>query len=239
MAESCDTVFYVIGHKFHKDGRERLQHWARELGFGARTGVDLATEAKGRVPDKEWKKDFNKNNPEYQRWYPGDTVNMAIGQGDLLATPLQLAVFYGAIANGGMVYRPHVGKAMISWDGNVKREFKPKAEDKKRLPVSREVIEYTQKSLEKVTTDGTAAGAFNRFPVKVAGKTGTSQVRGKDDFAWFVCYAPIDEPKYVVVVIVEQGGHGGSTAAPAARKILSAAFGINDSGAGYVYDPSR
>lgn len=239
MAESCDIVFYVMGHSFHKDGQERLQHWARELGFGTRTGVDLATEARGRVPDKEWKREFNKKSPEYQRWYPGDTVNIAIGQGDLLATPLQLATFYGAIANGGMVYRPHVGKAMISWDGNVKREFKPKPEDKKRLPVSKEIIAYTQSSLTKVTEEGTGAGAFNGFPVKVAGKTGTSEVRGKDDFAWFVCYAPVDEPKFVVVVLVEQGGHGGSTAAPAARKILAAAFGINDQGAGYVYDPSR
>ncbi|MDI6816755.1 MAG: penicillin-binding protein 2 [Actinomycetota bacterium] len=239
MAESCDTVFYVMGQNFHKDGQERLQYWARELGFGARTGVDLATEARGRVPDKEWKREFNKSNPEYQRWYPGDTVNMAIGQGDVLATPLQLATFYGAIANGGMVYRPHIGKAMISWDGNVKREFKPKTEDKKRLPVSKETIAYTQASLEKVTERGTGTGAFNGFPVKVAGKTGTSEVRGKDDFAWFVCYAPVDEPKFVVVVLVEQGGHGGSTAAPAARKILAAAFGLNDQGAGYVYDPSR
>ncbi|MBS3908830.1 MAG: penicillin-binding protein 2 [Actinobacteria bacterium] len=239
MAESCDIVFYVMGQNFQKDGRERLQYWARALGFEARTGVDLATEAQGRIPDKEWKRDFNKNNPEYRRWFPGDTVNMAIGQGDVLATPLQVATFYGAIANGGMVYRPHIGKAMISWDGNVKREFKPKPEDKKRLPVSKDTITYTQSSLEKVIEQGTGAGAFNGFPIKVAGKTGTSEVRGKDDFAWFVCYAPVDEPKFVVVVLVEQGGGGGSTAAPAARKILAAAFGLNDRGAGYVYDPSR
>jgi penicillin-binding protein 2 len=90
-----------------------------------------------------------------------------------------------------------------------------------------------------VIEQGTGTGSFNGFPIKVAGKTGTAEVRGKDDFAWFVCYAPVDEPKFVVVVLIEQGGHGGSTAAPAARQILAAAFGLNDQGAGYVYDPSR
>ncbi|MBE0446889.1 MAG: penicillin-binding protein 2 [Actinobacteria bacterium] len=239
MAESCDTVFYIIGHRFYKDARERLQYWSRVFGFGSRSGIDLPTETKGRVPDKKWKREFNRNNPEYQPWYPGDTVNMAIGQGDLLVTPLQIAAFYGAIANGGTFYRPHVGKAMISWDGNVKTEFKPKPEDAKRLPVSKEIIRFIQKSLESVTTQGTASGAFNGFPARVAGKTGTAQVSGKDDFAWFVGYAPAEEPRYVAVVIVEQGGHGGSTAAPAVRKILATALGYNDKGVGYVYDPSR
>ncbi|MBI4733956.1 MAG: hypothetical protein HY779_03950 [Rubrobacteridae bacterium] len=240
MAESCDTVFYNIGHRFYKDSKERLQYWARACGIGAQTGVDLSMEAKGRVPDKEWKKDFNRNNPDYQKWYPGDTVNIAIGQGDLLATPLQLASLYGAIANGGIMYRPHLGKAIISWDGNIKREFKLKPEDKKRLPISADVMRFTQTSLERVTqSGGTAAGAFTGFKEQVAGKTGTAQVKGKDDFAWFIGYAPVKEPRYVVVVMVEQGGHGGSIAAPAVRKILAAAFGFVDNGAGIVKDFSR
>lgn len=241
ISDSCDTVFYIIGHKFYKETDERLQYWARLFGIGSLTGIDLPMEAKGRVPDKEWKRKYNlKYDREFQRWYPGDTVNMSIGQGDLLATPLQIASFYGAIANGGMFYRPHVGKAMMSWDENIKREFKVKPEDKRRLDVPKEIIDFNREALEEVTEQGTAAGAFSGFPAKVAGKTGTAQVRGKDDFAWFVGYAPADEPRYVVVVMVEQGGHGGAIAAPAARKILAAALGVADRGSsGYINDRSR
>lgn len=239
VADSCDTVFYILGQRFYRQAQERLQYWAKTFGFGSLTGIDLPMEAKGRVPDKQWKKDFNKGNPEFQKWYPGDTVNIAIGQGDLLATPLQMASFYATIANGGTFYRPHVGKAMISWNGNMKTEFKIKPEDKRTIPIPKDAIAFAQSSLELVTTQGTAASAFAGFPVKTAGKTGTSQVRGKQDFAWFVGYAPADDPKYVVAITVEQGGHGGSTAAPAARKILAMALGCQDKGAGYIYDPSR
>ncbi|HEY3375808.1 MAG TPA: penicillin-binding protein 2 [Candidatus Aquicultor sp.] len=239
MAESCDVVFYSIGYKFYKTGGERLQYWARVFGIGSLTGIDLPMEAKGRVPDKQWKEKINDGNPEYQRWYPGDTVNIAIGQGDILATPLQMASLYAAIANGGILYRPHVGKAMISWDGNVKREFKLKPEDKRKLDISKDIIRFNQDALEKTVTQGTAAAAFSGFSTRVAGKTGTAQVRGKGDYAWFAGYAPVEEPRYVVVVMVEQGGHGGTIAAPAARKILAAAMGIPDRGAGYVNDLSR
>jgi penicillin-binding protein 2 len=240
IAESCDTVFYIIGHDFYKDTNERLQFWAKAFGFGTRTEIDLPMEARGRIPDKKWKQEFNKSDPEYQKWYPGDTVNMAIGQGDLLASPLQVASFYGAIANDGITYRPHIGKAMISWDGNVQREFKLTEKDKRKLPASQNIIKFTQDALGRVTLPGgTAASAFAGFKERVAGKTGTAQVRGKDDYAWFAGYAPMDDPRYVVVVMVEQGGHGGSIATPAARKILAAALGFADKGAGVVRDVSR
>lgn len=239
ISESCDVVFYLIGHRFYKQTDERLQYWARFFGLGVLTGIDLPMESKGRVPDKAWKHKVNEDYPEYQRWYPGDTVNIAIGQGDLLATPLQIASLYAAISNGGIFYRPHIGKAMISWDGNVKREFKLKPEDKRKLDLPEGIIEFNQKALEEVVNKGTAKAAFAGFSEKVAGKTGTAEVRGKDDFAWFVGYAPAKEPRYVVVVMVEQGGHGGTTAAPAARKILSAALGLADRGVGYVNDRSR
>ncbi len=239
VADSCDTVFYELGLRFYKRTQEGLQHWARIFGFGSLTGVDLPMEAKGRVPDKKWKKDFNKGHPEFQKWYPGDTVSMAIGQGDLLATPLQMASFYATIANGGTFYRPHVGKAIISWNGKIKTEFKLKPEDKRTLPISKNIVAFAQSSLELVTTKGTAAGAFAGFPVKTAGKTGTSQVQGKQDYACYVGYAPADNPKYVAAVVIEQGGHGGSTAAPVARKIFATALGYQDKGARYVNDLSR
>lgn len=221
VIESCDTVFYEIGYKFHRQGGELLQQWARRFGLGAPTGIDLPSEARGRVPDKAWKKAWFKS-PRNQVWFPGDTVNMSIGQGDLLVTPLQLANAYAAIANGGVLYRPHLAKTILSYDGKTIKEFGP--EEVSRLPVSAADLATMQRSLERVVTEGTAALAFAGFPVKVAGKTGTAQVLGKDDYAWFAAYAPADSPQYVVLVMVEQGGHGGSTSAPAVRRILGEIF---------------
>ena len=223
VQDSCDVVFYEIGYDFYKDGRERIQKFARSFGFGSKTGLDLPGEADGRIPDAKWKKEFNENYPEYQQWLPGDTVNMAIGQGDMLATPLQIAASYGGIANGGKVMRPHILKRVLGSDGksvlDQKREvaFKP--------DVSNGDLKIMDSALRGVTTVGTAKSVFVGFDVPVAGKTGTAQVAGKDDYAWFVGYAPADDPKYVVAVLVEQGGHGGSVAGPAARQILASLLG--------------
>ncbi len=223
IIHSCDVVFYEIGYMLHKT-QEKFQEWSRRFGFGTLTGIDLPSEAKGRVPDKAWKRERYKYNPQYRVWLPGDTVNMAIGQGDLLVTPLQMANAYAAIANSGTLYKPHVAKALLIPDGRVSYEFKPQELGKLELPPG--IIGATQIALKRVVSQGTASGAFAGFPVPVAGKTGTAQVFGKDDFAWFACYAPADNPQYVVVVLVEQGGHGGSTAAPAARRILSHIFNV-------------
>ncbi len=224
IIQSCDIYFYEIGYKYYKMGQEKLQKWARKLGFGSLTQIDLPYETKGRVPDRAWKKEWNKNNPEYQAWVPGDTVNLAIGQGDLLATPQQVANVYSAIANGGILYRPRVAKRLLTSEGRTSHNFKP--EELGNLNLDPEIIAIMQKDLELVCERGTAEDAFSGFPYRVAGKTGTSQVRGKDDFAWFACFAPVEDPKYVVVVMVEEGGHGGAIAAPAARQILSEAFEV-------------
>lgn len=227
IAQSCDTVFYQLGYEFYKKGNERLQYWARDVfGFGRPTGIDLPSEAEGRVPDAKWKKEFNRDYPEYQQWFPGDTVNMAIGQGDLLVTPLQLAVAYGAIANGGTVYKPHVAKEVVNSEGKVVYEVKPTAI--RKIPVPPEAIAAMREGLHQVTVSGTAAAAFSGFPMPVAGKTGTAEVQGKDDFAWFVGYAPADDPKYLAAVVIEQGGHGGSAAAPVVRSILAKALNVNE-----------
>ncbi len=223
IEESCDVVFYEIGHLFYKDRGEKLQSFARGFGYGKPTGIDLPGEVDGRVPDKAWKKAWNEDYPEYQNWNPGDTVNMAIGQGDLLATPLQVAATYAGIANEGRVMRPHVLRQVLGSDGTPVLTVKP--EVALRPKVSRTNLEIMQDALLNVTRSGTAKGAFRTFPVPVAGKTGTAQVAGKDDYAWFVGYAPADEPRYVVAVVIEQGGHGGSVAAPAARQVLAALLG--------------
>lgn len=223
IADSCDTVFYEIGYEFYKSKGEKLQQFSREFGYGAKTGIDLPGEMTGRVPDAAWKKSYNDNYPEYQTWLPGDTVNMAIGQGDMLATPLQVLATYAGIANDGTVMRPHILRKVLGSDGTT--VLGPSKEVAFEPEVSKKNVRVMQQALREVTTRGTAVGAFRGFPVDVAGKTGTAEVAGKDDFAWYVGYAPADNPKYAVVVTVEEGGHGGSVAAPAARQIFASLFG--------------
>lgn len=224
IQDSCDVVFYEIGYRFYKDKGEKLQKYARRFGFGAKSGIDLPGEAKGRVPDAKWKADYNEDYPEYRRWLPGDTVNLAIGQGDLLVTPLQLVNSYAGIANGGKVLEPHVMRQVLGTDGKpvltskTKVAFDSKADKGDLATMKTALVSVTEPG-------GTGASSFRGFPVRVAGKTGTAQVAGKDDYAWFVGFAPAEKPKYCVVVAIEQGGHGGSVAGPAARQILASLLG--------------
>jgi penicillin-binding protein 2 len=223
IEQSCDGYFYNVGKRFYDTTGEKLQAFARTLGLGSKLGIDLAGEVTGRVPDAAWKKAYNQNYPEYQQWLPGDTVNMSIGQGDLLVTPLQLAGAYAALGNGGIVVRPHVLDAVLGPDGSASVESSVSVVSNAHLSPSN--LATLRTALVGVTTVGTSRGAFVGFPIAVAGKTGTAQVAGKDDYALFGCYAPASAPKYAVVVIIEQGGHGGSVAAPAARQIMSRLFG--------------
>lgn len=224
IGQSCDTYFYEVGKRFYEAKGEKLQAFARTMGLGAKLGIDLSGEVAGRVPDAAWKKAYNQNYPEYQQWLPGDTVNMAIGQGDLLVTPLQLASAYAALGNGGVVVRPHVLDAVLAPDGSVSVETSVTTVSDAHLSATN--LAAMRRALVGVTTVGTGRGSFRDFPVEVAGKTGTAQVKGKDDYALFACYAPASAPKYAIVVVVEQGGHGGSVAGPAARQIMSKLFGV-------------
>ena len=223
VRDSCDVVFYNIGYSFYKRDKEELQKFVRRFGFGSLTGIDLPGEADGRVPDAAWKRKFNENYPEYRKWLPGDTVNLAIGQGDLLVTPLQLAASYAGIANGGVVVRPHVLKQVLGTNGKATLVSKPEAAYKSK--VAKDDLATMSEALVSVTENGTAEGAFAGFGPTVAGKTGTAEVAKKDDYALFVGFAPAENPRYAVAVVIEQGGHGGSVAAPAAREILAALLG--------------
>jgi penicillin-binding protein 2 len=156
-------------------------------------------------------------------WLPGDTVNMAIGQGDMLASPLQMACVYAGLANGGAVMKPFVLKEVLDSGGDVAIATGPQVLH--QTGVSAETLGVIKRSLVDVTREGTGKGAFSGFGVSVAGKTGTAEVKGKDDYAWFCAYAPADAPRYAVAVIVEQGGHGGSVTGPAARNILAQVLG--------------
>jgi penicillin-binding protein 2 len=164
-------------------------------------------------------------------------VNLAIGQGDMLATPLQVAQAYAGIANGGRIMQPHVLKSVLGSDGKPALSTPPRVEA--TMPVSAENLAALQEGLRMVVTQGTAAATFSGFDVPVAGKTGTAQVAGKDDYAWFVGYLPADAPKYAVAVLVEQGGHGASVAGPAARMIMAKLTGQSVKFVGGGTDVSR
>ncbi|PDP84702.1 penicillin-binding protein 2 [Glycomyces fuscus] len=162
------------------------------------------------------------------QWRANEAVNFAIGQGDVLVTPLQLASAYAAVANGGTLYEPRIGRALVSADGTEVRQIEPVVRGE--LPVSDETLEYLQTALTAVPKEGTARGAFNGFPqdkVSVAGKTGSADVEGRQVSSWFASYAPADDPQFAIVVLVSQGGTGGMTAAPIARAIYDGIYGFD------------
>lgn len=239
---SCDTFYYALGAKLEEafgasagDGSERFQKYMRTAGFGHDTGIDLPNEFDGRVPDEEWCLSVQEAGLCTEGWLPGYTVNMSIGQGDLLVTPLQMAVTFGAIANGGAVMEPHVADFFMdeSDDGEeeVVKDIKPKVSS--RLPLDAAEIAPINDGLLDVISgaEGTAAGAFAGFPTDpfpIYGKTGTAQIGALDsglNYAWFVSYS--EDPRYVVSVYLEKAGHGGESAAPVARQIWEGVFGID------------
>lgn len=169
----------------------------------------------------------NENCLEGFEWHAAEAANLSIGQGDVLVTPLQLAVAYAALVGDGRLRSPRIAKAIVSPDGTQVREVKAPVTG--RLPVDKGTRDYIRNALSEVTSDGTAAGAFGGFPmnvVKIGGKTGTAEVYGKEDTSWFASFAPAGEPRFVVVVTVSQGGQGAMAAAPAAREIWEAIYGI-------------
>jgi penicillin-binding protein 2 len=245
---SCDTFYYQLGWDLEQrfgpvngDGSERFQRYMRMAGFGHETGIDLRYEHPGRVPDKRWCEEQRRATDGAicpYGWLPGYTVNMSIGQGELLVSPLQMAVTYAAIANGGDVLQPRLGMALTRTDPTtgeqrVVREFKRRVV--RKLPLDAAEIGVIQDGLLDVTSgdQGTAASAFAGFPLDrypVAGKTGSAQI-GESELdlnrAWFAAYAPADDPQYVIAVYLNRAGHGGETAAPVARQILEGLFRID------------
>jgi penicillin-binding protein 2 len=239
LVESCDTVFYEFGYRFYRERNihgELMQRQLRRWGFGRPTNVDLPGERVGRVPDSAWKQAVHEYAPKlYPQplWLPGDNINMSIGQGDLLVTPLQLASAYAAIANGGTLYRPEVGLRIEEPGGPAIRTVEP--QELGTVAMNERARGPIHEGLLGAVTQGTAASPFAGFPhesVSVAGKTGTAEVvvDGRDaDHSWFAAYAPADDPEVVVVAIVEQGGHGSEVAAPIVRRVLEAYFGLTPS----------
>lgn len=215
ITESCDIFFYQVGLRTKV---EALHKYAELFGLGEKTGLDLPGERGGLVPDADWKEQ-NQHMP----WFPGNTVMMSIGQGYLLATPLQLACAVSAIANGGTLVQPHLLARETNPEGELVRELHPRA--RRDLGLKDETLRLLQRAMAGAVEDrrGTAWRA-RVAGVSVAGKTGTAQNPHGEDHAAFVCFAPVENPQIAIAVIVENGGEGGLTAAPMAKAVMEAFF---------------
>jgi penicillin-binding protein 2 len=219
---SSDVFYYTLGDRMFP-GLD-LQRWARRLGIGEETGIDLPLDSRGLLPTPRWRNELFAEGLTDRKWSAGDNVNLAVGQGDLQASPLQMAVAYAAIANGGDVVRPHIGFQIEDAAGRVVQEVAPP-------PARRIDIDpaYSQVILDGLhdaaqAPSGTSYNVFGGFPVPVAGKTGTAERPPYEDQSWYVVLAPHPDPRVVVAVTFEQGGFGADTAAPAAAQILSAYY---------------
>jgi penicillin-binding protein 2 len=217
---SCNVYFFHLGNIL---GIEAIHRYGEMFGFGSPTGIDLEGEDTGTLPSDEWKR---KNH--YDRWWPGDTLSVAIGQGYLTATPIQLAQMASIIANGGIVYRPHVVRQV--YDAQSQTWTVKEPEILRRLPIAPEVFAAVRDAALSVVADPSGTGKRAQVPgVLVAGKTGTAQVtalgsehlaRELNDHALFVSFAPADNPMIALAIVVENGGKGGAAAAPIAHDIL-------------------
>ena len=230
--------------------------------IGKKTGIDLPSESSGRLANREWRKSWYEQNKDFYCNYKeraskaqqtaflielarencldgdkiraGDAVNFSIGQGDTVITPMKLAQMYAAIGNGGTIWKPTVGKAIVTTNGEVIQTIEP--EKLGTLPANKATMKFLKESLREVVTGGTGTGAFAGFPIAVSGKTGTAQVFGKNangtlksDTSWFASYAPTDKPRFAVVMMVSQGGFGASSSGVGVRQIYETLFGVTGS----------
>jgi penicillin-binding protein 2 len=218
LTKSDNVYFYEMGNRL---GIDNLEKYARMFGLGAVTGIKLQGESDGLVANRKYKEKVYGED-----WYLSETFDAAIGQGFQLVTPLQEAVLMSEIANGGHRYRPYLVSKISSDKGETIKTFAP--EEVGSIQLSDKTLRIIRESLRDVALEGgTAAQVFRDFPISIAGKTGTAENSHGSDHGWFIAYGPYEDPSIVVVVIVEQGGFGTDSAAPIARKIMEAAFNIN------------
>jgi penicillin-binding protein 2 len=219
---SDDVFFYTLGLRMW-DTNE-LQDWARELGIGRPTGIDIPVGTDGLLPTKHWRDQLFAEGETERPWSAGDNIQLATGQGDLQTNPLQMAVAYAALGNGGTIVTPHMGMEVEDAAGRVLREFDPKPRRKVKIdPGTRSVI---MEGLHDAAQGpgGTSEPVFGSFPIPVAGKTGTAERPGHADQSWYCILAPYPNPQIVTCVTIEEGGFGAQAAAPAAHTILEAYF---------------
>ncbi len=241
LAYSCDTYFYQLGDLFYNptSSKQPLQQWARAFGFGSTTGSDLGPEATGLVPTIGWRQRTYTRTTDPccwqvdSLWKPGDSIQLAIGQKDLLVTPLQMARFYALIANGGKLVTPHILMDVENTNGIPVPVGAPPAP--KQVGVDQAALQVVRQGLWEGThlSFGTSYGVFGKFPVSIAGKTGTAEkvvtlpgYRGLQNQSWWCGYGPTNDAKIVVCVVIENGGHGGTAAAPAAMQVFAKFFHV-------------
>lgn len=218
LAESCNVFFYAAGGGWQDIkglGIERIKKYLTEFGFGTTLGINVPGERPGLIPDPDWKA---KNRQQDSIWRIGDTYLTSIGQGDLLVTPLQLAAATAAIANGGKLYKPQLVKEVIS-DEKVQKEFSPQLI--RQLPIDDKWLAVVRAGMRQAVISGTASELYG-LPLEVAGKTGTAQILSNAKTnAFFTSFAPYDNPRIVIVIVVEEGRGGMTNAVPVAREVLS------------------
>ena len=228
VVHSCDTYYYLLANDM---GIEAIARFMAPIGFGSKTGVDIEGESEGILPSPEWKKRRFKK-PEQKKWFAGETISIGIGQGYNSYTPMQLAQATAALANDGVLFRPHLVKYITDTKTGEKTLIEP--EPLRILPWKKQNVDLVKKSMVGVVKEGTAARAFAGAGYESGGKTGTAQVfslKGADykasklkkdlhDHALYIAFAPVDKPKIALAVLVENGGFGAQSAAPIARMVL-------------------
>jgi penicillin-binding protein 2 len=238
---SCDTYFYRLGYMFYglpSSSGHPLQAWASRFGIGERTGVDVGPESAGLLPTPEWREQTftKKTDPDHWQedrlWKPGDSIQLAIGQKDLLVTPLQMTRFYSMIAKGYLV-TPHVVADIETGDPSAPKVEQTIDSARKETKLDPAALAVVRDGLYQAThgANGTATSVFGNYPVPIAGKTGTAEkvvslpdYKGLMDQSWWCGYAPVDNPTITVCALIENGGHGGTAAAPAALKVFEQFF---------------
>jgi penicillin-binding protein 2 len=230
IIQSCDVYFYQVGERL---GVDRIADWAHKLGLGVNSGIELAHEKTGTIPSQAWKQ-----RRFHERWYPAETLSVAIGQGYVTATPLQLAQLAAEIADHGIRYRPHFVKAVEGLDGQVVKQYQP--EVVARIPFTPEQYQVLHDGMCGVVNNPRGTARKAAIPgIEVCGKTGTAQVikqaagaRTKEediplryrDHGWFIAFAPGNDPRIAVACVIEHGGHGGSSAGPVVREVMQKYF---------------
>ncbi len=213
IAQSCDIWFYAVSKRL---GIDRLAPVAKSFGIGSKTGIDLPSEKAGKMPDSEWKKRVH-----HESWYPGDTLNVGIGQGYVQVTPLQMAVACAAVANGGTIYQPYLVEKAVGTDGSTKWSHTVTVTANVDAPAS--AYDIVRRGMRTAVTSGTAR-VVNLPDVAVGAKTGSAEDPPRAAHGWFICYAPADNPQIAIACIIEQGRHGATSAAPVCRAILDVFF---------------
>ena len=219
-------MFYEIARDFYNArqsiGNDAMQDFIKEFGYAKVTGIDLSGEAEGRIPTPEWKANYFRDVPAEAQWLPGDMSNMSIGQGYVLVTPIQVVRAYAAVATGRLL-KPHLLREVRNSQGDI--AITAQTVEDSRPDVDEANYKIMRDALNGVTLESAdVAEDFGGLDFTAAAKTGTAEVAGKQDLAWFACYAPYEKPRFAIAMCVEEGGSGGSVASPVAAKVMDAAI---------------